>query len=54
MNSIIKRKEILIAEDAKNIKMIKNRLTGYATTIGSENLKTHSFLKCKAKIKTKL
>ena len=54
LNLIINRKEILIAEDAKNIKMMKNRSTGYVGTIASEVLKTHNFMKIKSKLKAAL
>ena len=54
VNSVIKRKEVLIAEDMKNIKMIKNRMKAYISTIGSEIIKEHSFAKLKSKIRTVL
>ena len=54
INSVIKRKEVLIAEDIKNMKMMKNRIKAYISTSGSESIKDHSFVKLKSKIRTVL
>lgn len=53
-NRVIEREEMLLSLDKKNVKMVKNRATGYLVNQASENLKLKSFMKFKLKLKALL